>query len=71
MTVPVMLIHGRQDTTVPIEQSEEMAAALRAAGKPFEYVVLENETHYLESGSLRTKMLESMIGFVVKHNPPN
>ena len=71
VTVPVMLIHGRQDTTVPIEQSEEMAAALRAAGKPFEYVVLENETHYLESGSLRTKMLESMIGFVVKHNPPN
>jgi len=71
VTVPVMLIHGRQDTTVPIEQSEEMAAALRAAGKNFEYVVLENETHHIETGSLRIKMLESMIGFLLKYNPPN
>eukprot|EP01037_Dinobryon_pediforme_P011743 gene11743-11832_t len=71
VTVPVLLIHGRQDTTVPIEQSEEMAAALRAAGKNFEYVVLENETHHIETGSIRTKMLESMIGFVLKYNPPN
>ena len=71
VTVPVLLIHGRQDTTVPIEQSEEMAAALRAAGKHYEYVVLENETHHIETGSIRTKMLESMIGFVLKYNPPN
>ena len=48
-----------------------MAAALRAAGKNFEYVVLENETHHIETGSIRTKMLESMIGFVLKYNPPN
>ena len=71
VTVPVMLIHGRQDTTVPIEQSEEMAAALRAAGKSFEYVVLENETHHIETGSLRIKMLDAMIGFLLKHNPTN
>ena len=71
VTVPVMLIHGRQDTTVPIEQSEEMVAALRAAGKNVEYVVLENETHHIETGSLRIKMLESMIGFLLKYNPPS
>jgi len=71
VTVPVLLIHGRQDTTVPIEQSEEMASALRSAGKHVEYVVLENETHHIETGSLRIKMLEAMIGFVLKYNPPN
>lgn len=71
VSAPLMLIHGREDTTVPIEQSDEMASALRAAGKPFEYVVLEKETHHLEEASTRTKMLEAMIGFLVKHNPPN
>jgi dienelactone hydrolase len=71
VSAPLMLIHGREDTTVPIEQSDEMAAALRGAGKPFEYVVLEKETHHLEEASTRTKMLEAMIGFLIKHNPPN
>lgn len=71
VNVPVMLIHGREDDTVPIEQSERMASALRAANKPFEYVVLEKETHYLEEASTRTKMLQAMIGFLERNNPPN
>jgi len=68
---PLMIIHGRQDTTVPIEQGEIMVNAMRSAGKPVEYVVLENETHHLESASTRTKMLQSMVGFLLRNNPPN
>ena len=68
---PFMLIHGREDTTVPLEQTEIMANAMRAAGKPVEVVILENETHHIESPSTRTKMLKSMIGFLERNNPPN
>lgn len=71
VTVPLMIIHGRQDTTVPLEQGEIMANAMRAAGKPVEFVVLENETHHIESASTRTKMLQSMTGFLLRNNPPN
>ncbi len=71
ITVPVMLIHGREDTTVPLEQTEIMANAMRNVGKPVEVVVLENETHHIESPSTRTKMLRSMIGFLERNNPPN
>lgn len=70
ISVPVMLIHGREDTTVPIEQSNRMADAMRAANKPFEYVVLEKETHHLEEAETRTKMLQAAIGFLLKNNPP-
>lgn len=68
---PFMLIHGREDTTVPLEQTEIMASALLAAGKPVEVVILENETHNIESPSTRTKMLKAMIEFLERNNPPN
>jgi dipeptidyl aminopeptidase/acylaminoacyl peptidase len=68
---PLMLIHGREDTTVPLEQTELMANAMRNAGKPVEVVILENETHHIESPSTRTKMLQSMIGFLERNDPPN
>jgi dipeptidyl aminopeptidase/acylaminoacyl peptidase len=43
--VPVLLLHGDQDTAVPVAQSESVAAALRAAGTPVERHVYEGEGH--------------------------
>jgi dipeptidyl aminopeptidase/acylaminoacyl peptidase len=33
VTVPVLLVHGRDDTVVPYEQSDVMLSALKRAGK--------------------------------------
>ncbi len=68
---PLMIIHGREDTTVPLEQGEIMLNAMRAANKPVEFVILEHETHHIESASTRTKMLQAMSGFLIRNNPPN
>ncbi|HLI79976.1 MAG TPA: prolyl oligopeptidase family serine peptidase, partial [Candidatus Binataceae bacterium] len=35
---PILLIHGKRDTVVPIAQSEDMQSALKSAGKPVEFV---------------------------------
>ncbi len=45
----------RQDTVVPIEQSQLMANAMKAAGKPVEFVTLANENHYLTKAATRTQ----------------
>ncbi|THD50602.1 S9 family peptidase, partial [Phenylobacterium sp.] len=37
---PVLLIHGDKDTVVPFEQTQHMADAMKAAGKPVEMVTL-------------------------------
>ena len=37
VTGPVLLIHGRDDTVVPYEQSEVMADALKHAGKQVDW----------------------------------
>ncbi len=66
---PILLIHGKDDTVVPFHQSEVMVDALRAAGKPYELVVLKAEDHWLSSADTRKQMLEATMGFVQKYNP--
>lgn len=68
---PILLIHGKQDTTVDPEQSAIMRRALTAAGKPFEFVEMPGEDHYLSKAATRTQMLQAAVAFVEKYNPPN
>ncbi|MBY0420852.1 MAG: S9 family peptidase, partial [Parvularculaceae bacterium] len=64
---PVMLIHGKDDTVVPLEQSAKMRDALKGAGKDVEYVVLDGEDHWLSVASSRTEMLKRSIDFIDRH----
>jgi dipeptidyl aminopeptidase/acylaminoacyl peptidase len=71
VSVPVLLIHGRDDTVVPIWQSRKMAEALRAAGRPVELVELAGEDHWLSTGTTRLQMLQTTVAFLEKNDPPN
>jgi dipeptidyl aminopeptidase/acylaminoacyl peptidase len=66
---PILLAHGEKDTIVLLEQSEDMAAALRKAGKPVEYIELKNEDHWLSRSATRLQWFKAMVAFVQKHNP--
>jgi dipeptidyl aminopeptidase/acylaminoacyl peptidase len=67
---PILLIHGKDDTRVPIEQSRDMAAALKRAGKVVQLVELEHEDHFLSRDATRIAMLKAAVDFVSKFNPP-
>ena len=67
---PILLIHGRDDSIVPIEQSRVMAAALRRANKPVEFIELDGEDHWLSRGDTRTRMLTETVRFLETNNPP-
>jgi dipeptidyl aminopeptidase/acylaminoacyl peptidase len=69
VTVPVLLIHGRDDTTVPYDQSADMAKALKRAGKPVEFVSLAKEDHYLSRSATRLQMLKTSLEFLQRNNP--
>lgn len=66
---PILLIHGRNDTVVPFDHSDNMAHALKEAGKPHKLVVLRDEDHWLSRASTRRQMLEEAVAFVQQHNP--
>lgn len=71
VTIPVLLIHGKDDTVVPFDQSQIMANALSKAGKPVELVTLKKEDHWLSQGDTRLLTLQSVVTFLEKYNPPN
>ena len=66
---PLLLIHGRDDTVVPIEQSRVMADALRRAGKPVEFIELPGEDHWLSRSATRRQMLAETVRFLEANNP--
>jgi dipeptidyl aminopeptidase/acylaminoacyl peptidase len=69
--IPVLLIHGKDDTVVPYVQSTLMADALKKSGKPVELVTLTGEDHWLSRGSTRLQMLNAVVAFLEKNNPLN
>jgi dipeptidyl aminopeptidase/acylaminoacyl peptidase len=64
---PVLLIHGKDDTVVPISQSEVMEKALLKEGKSVEFVALNGEDHWLSDGDTRIETLRAMSDFVEAH----
>jgi len=68
---PLLLIHGDQDTVVPINQSQAMAAAMRSAGKPVEFITLAGADHWLLEEDARVAMVKASVEFVLKNNPPD
>ena len=70
VTIPVLLIHGKDDTVVPFQQSQLMADAMKAAGKPVEFVVLQSEDHWLSRSETRLQMLDATVKFLETNNPP-
>jgi dipeptidyl aminopeptidase/acylaminoacyl peptidase len=69
--VPVLLVHGRDDTVVPFEQSDIMLSAMKKADKNVELVVLKKEDHWLSRSQTRLQMLQSTVAFLKAHNPPD
>jgi dipeptidyl aminopeptidase/acylaminoacyl peptidase len=68
--VPVLLIHGEQDTVVPFAQSDAMFKALKALGRDVSLVTLSDEDHWMSRPETRLKMLQSMVEFMGRCNPP-
>lgn len=69
VTIPVQLIHGRDDTVVPIDQSNRMRDALQKAGKSVEFVLLKGEDHWLSREPTHVQTIEAVVSFIEKHNP--
>lgn len=71
VTVPVQLIHGKDDTVVDYQQTQHMADVLARRDKPAEVVTLVGEDHWLSKAKTRVELLTAMIAFLEKHNPPD
>lgn len=60
----ILLLHGRDDSVVPINQSERMESALRSAGHPVTFIAQEGGDHWLTGYRARLQVLEEMERFL-------
>lgn len=70
-TPPILLVHGSEDTIVPVEQAHIMAESLTAAGRPNEFVEIEGGPHVsvLMTPEHNEQLYEAMLGFLERYNP--
>jgi dipeptidyl aminopeptidase/acylaminoacyl peptidase len=64
---PVLLLHGVNDSVVPVSQSREMAKALKSLAKPHTLVELLGEDHWLSRSDSRTRVLTEMETFLATY----
>jgi len=64
---PVLLMHGEGDSTVPVEQSELMADAMKSAGRPVEFIRFPGEDHYFNFADTRIRFLKETEAFLKKN----
>jgi acetyl esterase/lipase len=53
-TPPMLVVHGTHDTLVPLAEGEQFVAALRAAGRPVEFVPVYGAQHAFDALSSMT-----------------
>lgn len=72
-STPVLLMHGRKDRRVQVNQSREMAEKLKAAGKVAgrDYIYAEQPLadHFFSRQADRLDFLQRMDAFLKEHNP--
>lgn len=65
--VPILLLHGVDDTVVPVAQAEAMSRKLQELGKPYKLVKLPGEDHWLSRSSSRVQVLKELESFLAAH----
>jgi dipeptidyl aminopeptidase/acylaminoacyl peptidase len=66
---PVLLIHANDDTVVPYRQGKRLYRALRKAEKEVEWLLLQDEDHWLSRAESRQLTLQTIGQFLQTHNP--
>lgn len=68
VSAKLLVIHGKQDTTVPFEQARMIANAF-SGHSDFRFVEMEGEDHYLQSTQARQTVLKESLDFLAVHFP--
>ena len=67
---PILLMHGTDDTVVPIDQSRRMLDRLRDARRDVRFVELRGDDHWLSDAATRIQMLRELDAFLAAHIGP-
>ena len=64
---PLLILHGTADTTVPVADSEALAAAMKTAGAPHELVIIPDAPHTFHLQPKQRDLRPLVLGFFDKY----
>jgi Tol biopolymer transport system component/dienelactone hydrolase len=67
---PLLILHGEEDPQVPPQESQELAAALKQAGKIFTYITYPGEGHGFQQREHRRDAFEKELAYLNKYLQP-
>jgi dipeptidyl aminopeptidase/acylaminoacyl peptidase len=62
-----MIIHGENDSNVPVIEADQVAKALAARGVPHRYVLFPGEGHELLHRAARAEYLRETVAWLTEH----
>jgi dipeptidyl aminopeptidase/acylaminoacyl peptidase len=68
-SIPILLVHGKEDRRVPVKQSRDLAEKLKKAGKEVRYVEQKLGDHHFSRHEDRLQFLTELEAFLKQHNP--
>ena len=70
LKTPLMIVHGENDTNVPVIEAEQVVAALAARGVEHRYLLFHDEGHELLHRSSRAEYLRQTVDWLTRHLTP-
>jgi dipeptidyl aminopeptidase/acylaminoacyl peptidase len=67
---PLFVLHGANDTNVPVVEAEQIVAAMKTRGVPVKYTLFPDEGHGWRKTPNRVLSTTEIVGFFVDHLKP-
>ena len=67
---PLFVLHGANDTNVPVAEAEQIVAAMQARGVPVRYTLFPDEGHGWRKSANRVRSTTEIVAFMREHLKP-
>lgn len=67
---PLFVLHGANDTNVPVVEAEQIVASMKKRGVPVKYTLFADEGHGWRKTPNRVRSTTEIVGFFVEHLKP-
>ncbi|SFI65126.1 Dipeptidyl aminopeptidase/acylaminoacyl peptidase [Streptosporangium canum] len=67
LTAPLLVVHGAQDTNVPVYEAEQVLQAARAREVPCDFLLFDDEGHEIRRSANRVSFVRNVVGWLGRH----
>ncbi|GII00578.1 prolyl oligopeptidase family serine peptidase [Planobispora takensis] len=64
LAAPLLVVHGAQDTNVPLYEAEQVIRATRGLGLPCDHLIFEDEGHTIRKPANRAIFVRNVVGWL-------